>query len=298
MKTILLLNISFNHMIKNNNFLKICFKNLGSNRYLFLSVILSFMFAALVPSLFLSGSTLNTPEGGFRVAARALSGPVFHRSNSGALNPIGCCINNVSYKDYFVPTRTKAEWDSFYNSATTGAVRNDLTPVGCAGDGVCNLATENCLTAPQDCGTCGAQCVNNGVCSNIERMEYANDYLLFGWRPSNWDSSESLVCSDCCLESAGVGTCGQCGGSEILGDGCCTYLEWDELVMSEQTPDQDRIGGLYYDCYNETYTSQPPSGDGGTNPPAEGGGGGGGGSSCTEGWYLDGVYLIQCFTYT
>nr|BFD24750.1 MAG: hypothetical protein JST_0410 [Candidatus Parcubacteria bacterium] len=295
MKTILLLNISFNHMKKKNNFFKLCCENLIIDRYLFLSIILSFVIAALIPSLFLSAAPLNTPGGGYRVEARTLSGPIFYY-NGGVLNPIGCCVNNVSYQDYFVPTNSKAEWNSFYNSATAGALRNNLTPVGCVGDGVCNLATENCLSAPTDCGTCGAQCVNNGVCSTIEREQYANDNLLFGWRPTDWDSSTSLVCPDCCLGSAGVGTCGQCGGSESLGDGCCTYLEWDELVMSEEPPAQDRIDDLYYDCYNTTYTP-PPASDGGDTGGGGGGGGGAGVSYCSE-LYVDGSPFEFCFQYT
>ena len=280
-------------MSKKNNFFKLCCENLIVNRYLFLSIILFFAITALIPASFLFAASLNTPGGGYRVSARTLSEPIFYY-DGGALSSVGCCVNNVSYQDYFVPTNSKAEWSSFYNSATAGALRSALTPVGCAGDGVCNLATENCLNAPTDCGTCGAQCVNNGVCSTIERMQYANDSLLFGWRPTNWDPSENLVCPDCCLESAGVGTCGQCGGSESLGDGCCTYLEWDELVMSERIPDQDRIDGLFRDCYDAEYTPVAPGYGGGT--PIEGGGGGGG-YRCTE-WVIDGTPVTYCFPYT
>lgn len=293
MKTILLLNISFNHMKKKNNFFKLCCKNLVINRYLFLSIILSFVITALIPSLFLSAASLNTPAGGYKVKARELSDPIFYY-NGSVLNPIGCCVNNVSYQDYFVPTNSKAEWNSFYNSATSGAVRNYLTPVGCAGDGVCNTATENCLNAPADCGVCGAQCVNNGVCSTIERMQYANDYLLIGWRPSDLDPNINPVCSDCCFENAGVGTCGQCGGSEVLGDGCCTNLEWEELVMSERIPDQDRIDGLFHDCYDSAYESGlPPSG----GTLIYDGGGDGGGLRCFS-WVIDGSPMSVCYDNT
>lgn len=89
--------------------------------------------------------------------------PVFWNTSDDATNlsvtPIGTCIENNTNKDYFVPTRTKKEWDSFVS-----VVANPLNPlglklVGCDGDKECRMsAGENCAIAPNDCGSCGSSC--------------------------------------------------------------------------------------------------------------------------------------------
>lgn len=89
--------------------------------------------------------------------------PVFWNTSNDTSNisvtQIGTCIENNTDKDYFVPTRTKKEWDSFVS-----VVANPLNPlglklVGCAGDKECRMsAGENCANAETDCGGCGIPC--------------------------------------------------------------------------------------------------------------------------------------------
>lgn len=99
--------------------------------------------------------------------------PIYWNETNDGNNVIpsqfGVCVRNSSNQDYFIPTRTLSEWNSF----KTGILKNpelglsiiDLNSnsnSSCIGDGVCNttqitnsygvsVPVENYLTAPSDC---------------------------------------------------------------------------------------------------------------------------------------------------
>jgi uncharacterized protein (TIGR02145 family) len=125
------------------------------SRYKFLSLsilIIFFLFATLI----VFAATLDTPDGGYKVL-RNFSKITFHNDEiqSKYPDPIGACIYNNSNVDYFVPTKTLAEWGHFASTILTRPELKLYTK-GCCGDGSC-AGSEDVFNCPADCGhfSCG-----------------------------------------------------------------------------------------------------------------------------------------------
>jgi uncharacterized protein (TIGR02145 family) len=78
---------------------------------------------------------------------------------ASTITQIGTCIVNSTNVDYFVPTRTKGEWNSFVSAINKKSVTGLSLSDFCPGNGQCNTVVgENCANSLGDCGSCGSPC--------------------------------------------------------------------------------------------------------------------------------------------
>lgn len=98
-----------------------------------------------------------------------------------------CKVLNNSTRDYFIPTKTRQEWDAF---SITGRPAN--VTAGCCGDTICHVSlSETCSSCPGDCGVCPPVC-GDGTCNGTE------------------------TCSSCSSD---------CGACVVCGDSICSSSE-------------------------------------------------------------------------
>ncbi len=107
----------------------------------------------------------NTPEKNTTAVFWNTSNNYNPATVASTITQIGTCIVNSTNVDYFVPTRTKGEWNSFvnatYNKSVTGLSFSNF----CPSNGQCSTVVgENCANDPEDCGACSPPPSPQGSC--------------------------------------------------------------------------------------------------------------------------------------
>lgn len=111
----------------------------------FLKFFLAFI-VLIIPVLALA---IDARLSGYRVPAnRTITGVVYTNSSGGESFPL-LAIENTSANEYFVPTKTFTEWQSFAAGKPAALTIKDY-----CGGGACETATENCANCESDCSSC------------------------------------------------------------------------------------------------------------------------------------------------
>lgn len=111
--------------------------NKSGKKLLVTGLIISLLIASL-PAFFVEAQVIAEPDPHFRVDSASTTPPGAEKEDGTKIN-----IINRSDKDYFVPNKTLAEFDSFRNNAPR------YVSVAECGDGVCSSNQKKCFNSPK-----------------------------------------------------------------------------------------------------------------------------------------------------